>query len=739
MAPVPPLLQPSAEVSYHGKGYNVKREGLAEILTPATTASKNGDPKVQTVFYNPVQQYNRDLSVLAIRAFADDCAFVKKEQQQKRQQKWRQQRGTKRKRGLDQHAEEEKESITPAEIKQQEDALPSVGAYDGRQMVNPAIEEDDAVKITKVSDLKPPEETRSEHADPLELTNHGSQPFRILDALSATGLRALRYGKELPMATSITANDLSTSATASIKLNVEHNGLSHLIQPSTSDAIDHMHHSTSAPTSGAGQYHVIDLDPYGTAAPFLDAAVRALVDGGLLCVTCTDAGVFASLGYLEKTYSQYGGLPLKGPHAHEGGVRLILHTIATAAARYGIAIEPLLSLSIDFYARIFVRIHKSPAEVKLLASKTMVVYNCDAGCGAWSVQHLAQARAKENRNGEKIYRFTSALGPTAAPECEHCGFKTHMAGPMWGGPLHNPNFIEQILDMLPSLDKEVYATTPRIEGMLTLALNESLEKKVPSIDSSKDLAGKTAESLDVPTANTVHGSSNGANSSKHEDFSSQKPRPVPRLDPSLRAQHPFFFIPSTLSGVLHCVNPSDSMMRGALMHLGYRTTRSHTKAGSIVTDAPWSVIWEIMREWVRQKSRIKDEAIRKGTAGYGIMLKDRSKTELRDAKATMTEVQKCENMEQMEQVLQALLYRLGREPEVEANGEVEEGEYENRKGQDAVAAQKISEKNIATLWPHQLNIIFDEELGKKAAAQDRRMVRYQRNPPNWGPMNKAHT
>ena len=35
------------------------------------------------------------------------------------------------------------------------------------------------------------------------------------------------------------------------------------------------------------RYDVIDLDPYGTACPFLDSAVQAVTDGGLLCVTCT--------------------------------------------------------------------------------------------------------------------------------------------------------------------------------------------------------------------------------------------------------------------------------------------------------------------------------------------------------------------------------------------------------------------------------------------------------------------
>jgi len=45
---------------------------------------------------------------------------------------------------------------------------------------------------------------------------------------------------------------------------------------------------------------VIDLDPYGTAAPFIDSAVQAVADGGLLCVTCTDLAVLAGSNYPEK-------------------------------------------------------------------------------------------------------------------------------------------------------------------------------------------------------------------------------------------------------------------------------------------------------------------------------------------------------------------------------------------------------------------------------------------------------
>jgi tRNA G26 N,N-dimethylase Trm1 len=40
-------------------------------------------------------------------------------------------------------------------------------------------------------------------------------------------------------------------------------------------------------TRGAQRFDVIDVDPFGSASEFLDSAVQAIADGGLLCVTCT--------------------------------------------------------------------------------------------------------------------------------------------------------------------------------------------------------------------------------------------------------------------------------------------------------------------------------------------------------------------------------------------------------------------------------------------------------------------
>ncbi|KAF2226297.1 tRNA methyltransferase, partial [Elsinoe ampelina] len=469
---------------HDGLEYNTIKEGRAYILVPpgAKTitdpkASKEDPGDAQKVFYNPIQQFNRDLSVLAIRAFSED--FESRRTQRSK---------VGRKERLQQRKQKQKEKREKIAAVLDRDALAPVNGSESKEAqseaeVNPRKRksEDDAQDVATEKRQRLDESNTTNAIEPAAASAlpTGQRPddklrphMRILDALSATGLRALRYASELPVPTQIVANDLLPKATAAIKLNAMHNKLTHAIKPVTSNAQAHMYSAAFGYSEHAyGKYDVIDLDPYGSAVSFLDAALLALQSPGLLCVTCTDAGVFNSLGYLEKTYALYGGIPIKGFHAHEGGLRLILHAIATAAAKHGLTIEPLLSLSIDFYARVFVRVRHAPVEVKHLASKTMLVHSCDHGCGSWSTQFIGRAKKVDGRRGAEFWKFQQSQ-TTADKLCEHCGSKTHLAGPMWGGPLHNPYFIERILGYLPGLDLDVYQTTERIEGMLSTALEE---------------------------------------------------------------------------------------------------------------------------------------------------------------------------------------------------------------------------------------------------------------------------
>ncbi|KAK8179391.1 S-adenosyl-L-methionine-dependent methyltransferase [Phyllosticta citribraziliensis] len=623
-------------IQHEGKEYTTVREGLAHILVPPNAATST-DPKKankgesdeerQKVFYNPIQQFNRDLSVLAIYAFGE--SFL---------------------------AEKE------AKRKQQDKRKAKAKANKKRKPVGDGHEEQHTGNENKRQRTGDEAEKNAEEAEQNASTNGVAKKpaFRILDALSASGLRALRYAKEIPFATSITGNDLSPDAVRAMKLNVIHNQVEDVVKPNAGNAVAHMYQFVGEDIATASQpkYHVIDLDPYGSAVPFLDGALQAVTDGGLLCVTCTDAGVFNSFGYPEKAYSLYGGLPVKGHHAHEGGLRLILHSIATTAAKYGIAIEPLLSLSIDFYARVFVRVKKSPADVKFLAGKSMLVYNCDSGCGAWTPQFIGKTSTVHGKKGP-FYKYGMAQGPSAPTNCPHCGFKTHIAGPMYGGPLHNPAFIEKILGYLPDLDKEVYATTERIEGMLRTAHDETLFSPAESASPYPE-----------------------------------EPSPIiPQIDPALTDSHPFFFDISGLARVLHCQAPSGAAIKGALRHAGYRTTRTHCRAGAIKTDAPWAAVWEIMREWVRQKAPFKEGAVKEGTAGWGTA------------------------------------------QEKEKEQEEEAGEKAAQSDETAPLTQGV-EKESQLERLHKMDVVFDEKLGKDR--DDKKLVRYQQNPrANWGPMNRA--
>ena len=46
------------------------------------------------------------------------------------------------------------------------------------------------------------------------------------------------------------------------------------------------------------RFDVVDLDPYGSPATFLDGAVQSICDGGLLLVTCTDMAVLCGTEFI---------------------------------------------------------------------------------------------------------------------------------------------------------------------------------------------------------------------------------------------------------------------------------------------------------------------------------------------------------------------------------------------------------------------------------------------------------
>ena len=77
----------------------------------------------------------------------------------------------------------------------------------------------------------------AENANAKVRANQKDGGLRILDALSASGLRAIRFALEVPNVELVVANDFSEQAFDSIKQNVRLNGVEGKVKPSFSDAM----------------------------------------------------------------------------------------------------------------------------------------------------------------------------------------------------------------------------------------------------------------------------------------------------------------------------------------------------------------------------------------------------------------------------------------------------------------------------------------------------------------------
>ncbi|XP_029727371.2 tRNA (guanine(26)-N(2))-dimethyltransferase [Aedes albopictus] len=448
------------------------REGSAEILV------------AEHVFYNPVQEFNRDLSISVLSTFS---RIYQREKAEARRKK----------------------------------------AKEG----DPPVEE---VKLVAG-----------------EKCENG---LRILEALSATGLRSVRYANEVPGVKEIIANDLSKSAVESIEKNVKHNKLEHLITPSFNDAMTLMYTSTSPDK----RFTAIDLDPYGHPTRFLDGAVQSIEDGGLLLITATDMAVLAG-NSPEACYVKYGSVPLKTKACHEMALRILLRCIETTATRYGRYMVPLLSISADFYIRVFVRIYTGQYACKKSSSKQSMVFQC-TGCESFTLQPLGILKPNPTEQNPNQIKFGTPTGPYVSSRCEHCNHQHHMGGPIWSAPLYDVDFLKELLVTVEMEQFKKLTTIRRIYGTLSV-IREEL--------------------LDVPLYYTL----------------------------------------DRLCGILKLESIPMMKLRSALLHAGYRVSYSHASKTSIKTDAPVAVLWDILRCW-QKVHPVKKERLIDGTPIAAILAKE---------------------------------------------------------------------------------------------------------------------
>ncbi|WP_457612310.1 tRNA (guanine(10)-N(2))-dimethyltransferase, partial [Methanocaldococcus sp.] len=234
----------------------------------------------------------------------------------------------------------------------------------------------------------------------LEIYNY--KDFYIADALAGSGVRGLRYAKEI--GGEVYLNDINPKAYERIIKNAELNNIKNIKVFNEDANIFLAKHYRF--------FHVVDIDPFGSPAPYIDMAIRALkTKNSLLCLTATDTA--ALCGRAKKAcLRKYLAYPLSGRDCHEFALRILLGYTMRIATKYEIFLKPIFAHATDHYVRVYLKTDRGAKK----ADKTF--------------EYLGYVK---DINGFKMIK------PYDKPEE---GF----SGPMYIGDLYDKDLVEKALD-----------------------------------------------------------------------------------------------------------------------------------------------------------------------------------------------------------------------------------------------------------------------------------------------------
>ena len=264
--------------------------------------------------------------------------------------------------------------------------------------------------------------------------------INICDLFGGSGIRGIRYKKEIEGVGDVYINDINPLANGFTKINAELNDVEVNID---------QREANIELRNNMGQFDVIDIDPFGTPSPFLDSACYNLKRDSLLCVTATDTSCLCGT-YVEPCIRKYNAKPYKSEYCHENGIRILAAFTALTLAKYQKYIEIKMSHSSEHYMRIYMKVRKG--------SKA-----CDKSLKE-NIGYIAHCKHCLHREPVK------GLAGSIPDVCPVCGEKLIGIGPLWIGPIQNREFIESMIEIA---DEKDLNTKKQVLKLLNLCKDEA--------------------------------------------------------------------------------------------------------------------------------------------------------------------------------------------------------------------------------------------------------------------------
>ncbi len=250
-----------------------------------------------------------------------------------------------------------------------------------------------------------------------------NQETSFVDTMTGSGIRGLRVANEIPLVNKIIFNDFNLFSIQVAKINSILNNVYSKCSFFNKETCDFL----SAEFTFEKRATIVDIDPFGTPAPFLDCILRSVKNGGLISVTATDTAVLCGV-YPNVCYRKYYGNSLRTKYSLEIGSRLLLTLISFIASRLDLSIHPIFLHGYRNYIRVYCKIIKSNYLANKLQEKIGFIVHC-FNCGN---------RCLINKLNQ------------ISTNCINCTNRVTVGGPMWISKIFDKDLIYKTVKSIES-------------------------------------------------------------------------------------------------------------------------------------------------------------------------------------------------------------------------------------------------------------------------------------------------
>jgi tRNA (guanine26-N2/guanine27-N2)-dimethyltransferase len=168
----------------------------------------------------------------------------------------------------------------------------------------------------------------------------------FLDGLGATGVRGIRMAQALPDDAVVTINEIHPQ---SVQVIIE--------QAAANNVSPEILNQDVRVLLSQRRFDYVDIDPYGSPAPFVHGVVAGATRPSYAAVTATDKATLCGV-HPAACWRRYGAVNRRGEAMKEVGVRILIGFLVRVAASYEVGAVPVFAYSHDHYFRAYLRLHE---------------------------------------------------------------------------------------------------------------------------------------------------------------------------------------------------------------------------------------------------------------------------------------------------------------------------------------------------------------------------------------------